>query len=299
MSYEEAPGTKLLATHCCCCQRPLLDAQSVELGIGPVCRQKHGWDEILALTEDARVEANKLVHLIACKREGTEVVAACKRLFEIGAIRVVTAILKRLATVQIGITDDTHPHGCGRLALKSPYSAEAVEALRKVPGRRWDKDGKLNTFPQSSKAALFETFKALWPGQTGIGPKGPFIIPSGESKPEPTAASAFNGKLPLHPEGNFKLTPVKHDEPEEKPHPADYYRPEYFEHFQKLGGTLDEAQYRHAVGGFFALTLDAYISGTGSRETAWEAFASWLQNLYPEVSPSTIFRSVDEIDPYT
>ena len=28
---------------CCCCGRPLTDPESSELGIGPVCREKHGW----------------------------------------------------------------------------------------------------------------------------------------------------------------------------------------------------------------------------------------------------------------
>ena len=37
-SYENAPATIMLATHCCCCGRPLVDAISVELGIGPECR---------------------------------------------------------------------------------------------------------------------------------------------------------------------------------------------------------------------------------------------------------------------
>lgn len=42
--YENAPAAAMLATHCCC-GRPLLDAVSVEAGIGPDCRKKHGFDE--------------------------------------------------------------------------------------------------------------------------------------------------------------------------------------------------------------------------------------------------------------
>ena len=38
MSYEDSKQCKLLATHCVCCGRPLVDACSVELGIGPECR---------------------------------------------------------------------------------------------------------------------------------------------------------------------------------------------------------------------------------------------------------------------
>lgn len=276
MSYEDAPGTKLLATHCCCCQRPLLDAQSVELGIGPVCRKKHGWDEVQALTEEARVEANKLVHLIACKREGAEVVAACKRLFELGAIRVVTAILERVATVQIGLTDDTHPHGAGRLALKTPYIAEAVEAIRHVPGRRWDAKGKLNTFPQSSRAALYAFIKQFWTGQTGIGPKGPFIVGDAGT----TAATVANAKLPAEDYSR-------------------YIDPGHYPEFQKLGGKLSEAEFRNVATNFFRLTLDAFVGGSEPRDTAWEAFGEWLANFYPATSAGVVFHAIDNVTPYT
>jgi gamma-glutamylaminecyclotransferase len=43
--YENAPATRLLATSCACCGRALLDAISVEAGIGPDCREKYGYGE--------------------------------------------------------------------------------------------------------------------------------------------------------------------------------------------------------------------------------------------------------------
>jgi exodeoxyribonuclease V alpha subunit len=42
MSYESAPSTRLLATHCAACGRALRDAPSVDAGLGPECRQKYG-----------------------------------------------------------------------------------------------------------------------------------------------------------------------------------------------------------------------------------------------------------------
>jgi hypothetical protein len=122
MGYENAPATKLLASRCCCCNKELVDAKSVEIGMGPVCRKAHGYDDVLGLPEEARVEANKLIYTIALDREGPNVLAACTRLFELGCTTVVAAILKRIATVKIATTDDTHPHGPGRLAVKTPYS---------------------------------------------------------------------------------------------------------------------------------------------------------------------------------
>lgn len=43
MGYEEAPATEMMASHCLLCGRPLVDAVSVETGIGPVCREKYGY----------------------------------------------------------------------------------------------------------------------------------------------------------------------------------------------------------------------------------------------------------------
>jgi hypothetical protein len=43
--YENAPATKMIAVNCACCARPLLDARSVETGMGPICRRKHGFNE--------------------------------------------------------------------------------------------------------------------------------------------------------------------------------------------------------------------------------------------------------------
>jgi hypothetical protein len=153
-----------------------VDAKSVECGVGPVCRKAHGFD--IECSEEARAEANELVYSIAAERDGAHVVEACKRLFELGFTNLVAAILKRIATVQVAVTPDNHPHGAGRLAVKTPYSVEAVDAMRTIPGRRWDKDAKVNTFPTTSKAALWDFFQKFYPGMTGVGPKGPFIVAS-------------------------------------------------------------------------------------------------------------------------
>lgn len=181
MGYENAPATVLLATHCACCHLPLVDAQSVEIGMGPVCRKKHGYDEVLALSEDDRKAANKLIHAVACYRDGATVLESCTKLFALGCGKIVTAILKRLAKVQIATTDDTHPHGPGRLAVRIhgdvPDFPGMLADFRAIKGRRWDADHKINTFPADQKVAVFGALKVNFPGATAIGPKGPFVIP--------------------------------------------------------------------------------------------------------------------------
>src|SRR5687767_11998091 len=43
MTYENAPATRLLATRCACCHRALVDAESVERGVGPDCAKRYGY----------------------------------------------------------------------------------------------------------------------------------------------------------------------------------------------------------------------------------------------------------------
>ena len=86
--YESAPATKLLATHCACCGRALVDAVSVERCIGPDCAERYGapeaqgepnWDRVMAVLDGIvavadvnpmftpREAANKLVFEVARK----------------------------------------------------------------------------------------------------------------------------------------------------------------------------------------------------------------------------------------
>lgn len=175
MSYENAPATKMLATYCAICSRPLVDATSVETGIGPTCREKYGYN--VELPEEVRQEANKLVHKIAVDQDGPEVLEACKRLMTLGLTKIVTAVLDRVCAVKIAIHPET-----GRYGVKAPYSEEAVAILRNVAGRLWDKENKINTYPATSKAALFAAITLAFPGRFAVGPKGPFKIPEQVAK---------------------------------------------------------------------------------------------------------------------
>lgn len=178
MSYENAPATYLLATHCICCGKPLVDSASVEAGIGPVCRKKSGYAS--EVTEENRQAANKLIHKVSTTTDTDEKVEALNALFDLGLVQVVTALLKSVATVKIATTPVGHKHGAGRLAVKVPYSggwdSPEVQALRKVPGQWWDKESKCNTFPQSSKGALWAVLKQYHHGEIGVGPKGVFKV---------------------------------------------------------------------------------------------------------------------------
>ncbi len=201
MSYENAPATKMLATHCAVCARPLVDAVSVELGIGPDCRKKYGADEstgtpdydgaraLLAGVElgskvaqgtldgswggAPRDAANVLVHRIALEQTGRSAVACVNALHALGFQTLARRIAHRIA--QVRIQDNVGP-GPNMFAVQTPYSPEVVAAFAKIPGRKWDATSRINIFPPEAKPAVWAALRELFHGSSLLGPKGLFLI---------------------------------------------------------------------------------------------------------------------------
>lgn len=96
-TYENAPATKLLATNCACCGRALVDAVSVETGIGPDCREKYGVS--FEIGTPAHDEANALVHEVARKGVSKE---RARQIFDriaaLGFVVLAERIAKRFRT---------------------------------------------------------------------------------------------------------------------------------------------------------------------------------------------------------
>lgn len=170
MSYENAPATKMLATHCLACGRPLVDAASVEAGMGPDCREKYGYTA--EASDEARAEANALVHGLAVAADEpsvNELRGVCARLIELGFGRLGMKLCERFSAVDVTIVGDS-------LAVTFGYSPEAVAAIKAVPGRRFNVETKVWTVPASERRALWSALRVAFPGQLGCGPKGPFLI---------------------------------------------------------------------------------------------------------------------------
>lgn len=157
MGYENAPGTKLLASHCAMCARPLLDAVSVECGVGPVCRKKY--DVGSTLSDEARDEANKLVHTIALDQHGVAARDALKRLAALGCDKIVERIAARWGGLSVRLEGDV-------LLVNSPYNEDFTRAARRVPGRRWVGAEKVNSFPAAGwsdvEAAICDCYPETW-----------------------------------------------------------------------------------------------------------------------------------------
>jgi hypothetical protein len=165
--YENAPATIMLATQCAVCGRPLVDSVSVETGIGPECRKKHGYNIVVA--PEARAEANALVHQVALDQGGLSVARAAARLRELGFEVLSAVLLKRACPVRI---DEI----AGRLVVKSPYNENATASFRRIPGRRWDGEQKVNTFPVEARRSLFGALVSAYAGLVAYGPKGAFVL---------------------------------------------------------------------------------------------------------------------------
>lgn len=173
-TYENAPATKMLATQCACCAKPLVDAVSVEIGIGPDCRKKHGYNAALeAASEDARQQANALIHKIALVQKGDEAFKACEALRALGFQTVADRVVARLA--KIVIENDGKA-----LVVDTPFNATFVARVKTIPGRKWDGEKGVNRLPLTFQArkALYAALVEAFPGKWARGPHGAFVIGS-------------------------------------------------------------------------------------------------------------------------
>lgn len=169
MSYENAPATRLLATRCAVCARPLVDAVSVEIGMGPDCREKYGYNEG---DSTGRPEANRLVHRVATGATMPETLAIVSRLVSIGFGTLASRLLERKATVEIL---DAGPDA---FSIRTPYNPDYVSALKSAcyGSVRWNATEKVWTVRNSAKKGAWEVFQRFFSGQLLLGPKGPKII---------------------------------------------------------------------------------------------------------------------------
>lgn len=169
-SYQHAPATKMLATRCAVCSRKLLDAKSVELGIGPDCRKHYGFD-LAGIPEETRKEANAIVHKIALIQKGEEALELCKALHALGFDVLANRITQRLTKIHLLVEGE-------QLIVSTPYNGSFVDLARYIPGRTWDKTRKVSVFPATVavRAQLNAALSKCFAGEWAVGPRGPFVI---------------------------------------------------------------------------------------------------------------------------
>jgi hypothetical protein len=188
MNYTNAAATALFATHCLFCGRPLLDANSVQTGVGPVCREK--WGVNIEVDEESRETANKIIHEAALSATSNDRrVEIATQLDELGFGLVASKVRQRF--LKAAVTIETREMTFGPNApvveayvvLTGSYNAEFVDALKAEVD--WtkrtvlrDEKGKFVAwaFAPSAKTTIWNLIKVHFAGQTGFGPKGVFQI---------------------------------------------------------------------------------------------------------------------------
>lgn len=186
MSYEDAPATALVATSCCVCGRPLLEAESIASGIGPICAEKTGFGRP-GLAPEVRAEVNHLVYELAALQRCPEAVPRVARLRELGmdhlADRIEQHLGERLTKVDIELTllDDDR-----WLALRLPWLEpqdfnRVLADLRRVPGWHIRTGEKKRSLLPNNRVSILAVHRVLakhFAGRPARSPKGLFIVPT-------------------------------------------------------------------------------------------------------------------------
>jgi hypothetical protein len=155
----------MVATNCAVCHLPLLDAKSVELGIGPICRKKFGFD--MDCKPKVREEANQIVHDIAVDPYHAEHLVRITRLKQLGFIALAEKILAHVLAVTVSVNGDF-------IAVNSKYNPDFVDKMRRIRGT-WDKDGtrfnlgkKVWVVDVSHKAEVWLAIRQDYAGQVAL-----------------------------------------------------------------------------------------------------------------------------------
>ena len=187
--YEDAPAVELVATTCCVCGRPLLDAPSLKSGIGPICAEKTGYGRE-DLPADIRDEVNRLVYELAKYGKDKRAIERLMRLRELGFDQLVARVEERLQEL-VEIRTFPIPSSVPPRVYAEFPEAETDErfnavrmAIKEIHGRRWETvliSGKRErrwTFPRTKES--FIAFKGmlarLFPGCVVQGLKGLYVV---------------------------------------------------------------------------------------------------------------------------
>jgi len=182
--YENAPATKMLATNCVICGRPLCDAISVQLGVGPECRKEYDG----GISEDIRAKANELVFKAAIVAQNGEIASVqryAEEIRKLGLDKLANKVGKRFRNAD-RYTEIVLSVEGGDYRVETPFrrgaKKEFIDAWRKIPGRRFRNNA--NYVPLVQKQALWKLLRRFFGGKFAKGPKGLFRIPEPEFEPE-------------------------------------------------------------------------------------------------------------------
>lgn len=164
-------------TCCVVCGRSLFQQDSVEYGIGPICRERIGF---LELSQPHRKIVGELIQTgLKARFEAVglvSIVELAAKVAELGYSNVAKKMATTFSDVQI-------ENGENSVSVKSPYSPVFTDEARKLKGR-WNPEIKGWSFwlPSSVEAsvnrrkALLAALKEAYTGLLAIGSKGAFVL---------------------------------------------------------------------------------------------------------------------------
>jgi len=165
MTYQSMLATRLLRSRCLVCGLKLLDSKSLEIGIGPVCRQRLDYDRAACRIDGPkRQEANDIIHALVEGTDDPQLDCRVARLRELGFRALADLVLRRLVVIRIEYL--TLPDGV-YLDVQTPYSANALAAWRAIPDRFWNPPTKTNRIPIEQEVALHALLTEHYGGLVG------------------------------------------------------------------------------------------------------------------------------------
>lgn len=204
MSYEHAASTKLLATHCAYCGRPLRDADSVEMGMGPICRSRVGVNPDVASDWlnaqrffptaaqvanlpvqfstlqkaldklDPHAATNWLIHLASVifshgDKAGVKYDVVVLAVHHLGYVTVAKVLAERHFKIRLA-TDN------GDYIVNVPRNDNFYQQVFQRRIGRWDRDRKAYRVPKTNRKNLWALLIECFDGECGFGPQGAFQV---------------------------------------------------------------------------------------------------------------------------
>jgi hypothetical protein len=148
--------------------------------MGPDCRARHGLEDG---NEVNRQEANRLVHQLALWRGSHELapsaedaVRLLRRLKELGFEKLADVLTQRLATLHVWESRPAESLPATSLLVRTTAKPTFIAAVKRLGGR-WAYESKAWRLPILHRQTLWGVLKAEFPGEVGVGPRGPFATP--------------------------------------------------------------------------------------------------------------------------
>jgi len=220
--YEDAVSTKLLASHCVFCSRPLANAESIERGAGDVCAEKFGIDRASGSVDEALLERGlsvapapmraaiapvvakgdllSAVHkaiwhgAMAVSYSGPEskTVLAAAQLIAAGAGY--ERVAARIKSFHYKSKIRLESAGKGMVAVYTPKNQVFIDAIKKLPrgARRWDGTRRAWVTTSDHLMHVAASLSAAFPGELMLDGAGNLVaiprdvqFPAPKTKPAP------------------------------------------------------------------------------------------------------------------